>query len=135
MLFDYKFFKAPIEKYIGGVQLKIKKTLIACFSRCSLLVEVVLDDVDTSKLVSIRSICNSCPNLERVSMKNWNVQNLVNCDYAFANCPCLKLIEIEWENLNPRINCFMTLFNSNPAILSNTDFKFDLNSESPYLCF
>lgn len=106
--------------------------LIGTFSRSYLLTILILDNIDTSRLISIRSMCNSCYNLKYVSLKKWNVRSLINCDYCFANCPKLEIIEIEWENINSKINCFMSLYNTNPLIISNTDFKFD--KFSPYPC-
>lgn len=107
---------------------------IATFSNSYILTTLILDNIDTSKLVSIRSMCSNCINLKYVSMKNWNVQRLVNCDFAFSNCSKLLIIEINWKNINNNINCYMTLRKC-PAIVISDNFKFNINNTTPMTLF
>ena len=144
MLYSYQFYNSDlkefiydsykkdnnelddIEKYVKKKHIKIK--FIATFSKCYLLHNLILDNIDVSKLTSIRSLCSDCKNLSYISMKNWYVKKLINCDFCFSKCYNLKIIEIEWYDINEHINCFMTLFESNPFIISNSEFRFNINT-------
>ena len=117
-------------------QVKIEKPfqrieLIATFSKSFLLTTLILDDVDVSRLHSMRSMCKYCVNLKTVSLKNWHVPALINCDYCFSECENLEVIEIEWLEINPKINCYRSLFKCPAAVLSNSDFKFNCNFSLP----
>ena len=129
MLCDYKYYNNhELNKY-NKIE-PIKKSLIACFSLCNNLKEINLDFLKTENLISIRSMCKNCKNLEKISMRKWNVKKLRNCDFAFADCKNLKYIIIDWENINENINCYLTLYNSKPLIISD-NFKFDINTKKP----
>ena len=135
---EYEYYHSTIEEFDSNKnkpKLYQRIKLIGTFSRSYLLNTLILDNIDTSKLFSMRSMCNSCYNLKYVSLKGWNVKSLINCDYCFANCPKLEIIEIEWENINSKINCFMSLYKTNPIIISNNEFKFNKNTSYPCVLY
>lgn len=134
-LFNYGYYGSKLrefpDKEKGPFEIRISKCLIACFSNCHRLTVVNLDNVDTSRLVSIRSLFSNCINLRQVSMVGWDVSCLRNCDFAFSMCINLDTIVIEWYNISENVNCFMTLYECSPKITSNTMFKFNINTDSP----
>lgn len=134
-LFNYGYYGSKIrtfpEEEKGPFEFKIGKCIIGCFSNCRRLTIVNLDGADTSKLVSIRSLFSNCMHLRQVSMRGWDVSCLRNCDFAFSMCINLDTIVIEWYNISDNISCFMTLFECSPKIISNTMFKFNINTDTP----
>lgn len=133
-LVAFKYYRSSISEYDirkDESPPSIPKSLTATFSYANSLKYLILDNLNTENLVSIRSMCANCDCLESVRMLGWNVKRLVNCDFCFANCPNLLTVEIEWNHIRTDINCFMSIFNSPCVKVISEDFAFDKNTEKP----
>lgn len=133
-LMAFKYYRSTISEYDihkDESPTSIPKSLTATFSCAKSLTYLILDNLNTENLVSIRSMCSNCYRLEYVRMLGWNVNRLINCDFCFANCPNLLTVEIDWNNVRSDINCFMSTFNSPLVKVISEGFAFDSNTEKP----
>ena len=130
----FKYYHSSISEYDISKDKSpqiIPKSLTATFSCAKSLKHLVLDNLNTENLVSIRSMCSNCYCLEYVRMLGWNVKRLINCDFCFANCPNLLIVEIKWEHVRSDINCYMSMYNSPCVKVISEDFTFNKNTEKP----
>lgn len=133
-LVAFKYYRSSISEYDISKDESpptIPKTLTATFSYANSLRYLILDNLNTENLVSIRSMCSNCYYLEYVRMLGWDVKRLINCDFCFANCPNLLTVEIEWKHIRDDINCFLSMYNSPCVKVISEEFAFNKNTEKP----
>lgn len=67
------------------------------FQFCEALTSLDLTSWDTSNVINMSGIFNSCPNIKeiKVSRDKWNTTNVTNSNYMFDNCGCSAVTYID----------------------------------------
>ena len=102
------------------------------FKGLTSLESIKLQNIHSSKVISMESMFENCTSLESVDLSEIDITSLINMNNLFSGCSSLKVIDfsnLNMENITSSSNIFNGLTNFEYIILTNTKLSDQLFSE------